>query len=493
MELLNIGARPSWMAPELVQVNRLPMRATLTPFPDAESARENGSSSWVQSLNGEWDFHLAPRPQDVPPAFVQSEFSPGEDWAKLPVPSNWTMHGYGKPHYTNVQMPFRDEPPHVPDENPTGCYRRTFDVPAAWSGRRVVIHFGGAESVLYVWVNGVAIGLSKDTRLPAEFDVTDYVNFGATNVLSVVCVKWSDASYIEDQDQWWMGGLYRDIFLYSTEQTFIQDVFAVASLDDRYADGTLSVTAKIGFQTHRNKGWKFEIALYAPDGRAVWEAPQQREVPTRRAYAANRFQAIFDQVIPEVLQWNHETPHLYTLVISLLAPDGRAVEHTSCRLGFRRVEMGDRALLINGKQVMIKGVNRHEWNETTGKTLSREDMLRDIEQLKRHNFNAVRNSHYPTDALWYDLCDQYGIYLVDEADIESHDFMNYLCRDSRYASQFLERGIRMVERDKNHASVILWSLGNESGYGPNHDAMAGWIRFYDPSRPLHYEGSGWGW
>ena len=502
MELLHLGARPSWMAPEIIQTNRLPMRATLAPFPDADAARAfvntsaaliTSGSPWLQSLNGEWDFHLANNPDAIPADFVRPDFSLGKGWAKLPVPSNWTMHGYDRPHYTNVQMPFRNEPPSVPDENPTGCYRREFDVPAAWDGRRIVIHFGGAESVLYLWINGIAVGLSKDTRLPSEFDITDFVKVGQTNIVSVVCVKWSDATYIEDQDQWWMGGLYRDVLLYSTEKVFIQDVFAIAGLDDKYCNGTLKVTAQIGFQTHRDKDWQFQIALYAPDGNAVWEAPLHQAMPTKRAYAENRFQAVFEATIADVCAWNHENPQLYTLTVSLLAPDGRAVEHTATRIGFRRVEMADRALLINGKQVLIKGVNRHEWDEQTGKTLSRAGMMRDIEVLKQHNFNAVRTSHYPNDALWYSLCDQYGIYLVDEADIESHDFMNYLCRDPRYASAFLERGMRMVQRDKNHPSVILWSLGNESGYGPNHDAMAGWIRHYDPSRPLHYENASWSW
>ena len=502
MELIHIGSLASWMAPELVQINRLPMRATLAPFPDADSARafvadaqpiHNAPSPWLLSLNGDWDFHLAPRPEAIPADFAGADFQTGEGWASLPVPSNWTMHGYDRPHYTNVQMPFRNEPPSVPDDNPTGCYRRTFDVPADWGGRRIVIHFGGAESVLYLWINGVAIGLSKDTRLPSEFDITDHVKAGQTNTVAVVCIKWSDATYVEDQDQWWMGGLYRDVFLYSTEKVFIKDVFALANLDDNYCDGQLKVTAHIGFQTHRHKDWQFQIALYAPDGSAVWPEPMQQRMNTKRAYENNRFQAVFETTIADVGTWNHENPQLYTLVVSLLAPDGRPVEHSAIRLGFRRVEMADRALLINGKQVLIKGVNRHEWDEHTGKVISREGMVRDIEILKQHNFNAVRTSHYPNDELWYSLCDQYGIYLVDEADIESHDFMNYLCRDTRYASQFLERAIRMVERDKNHASVILWSLGNESGYGPNHDAMAGWIRFTDPSRPLHYENASWSW
>ena len=445
MELIHIGSRASWMAPELIQVNRLPMRATLAPFPDAESARAfvaksdaliTSGSPWLQSLNGDWDFHLAPTVEAVPADFVRPDYNIGEGWAKLPVPSNWTMHGYDKPHYTNVQMPFKNEPPSVPDENPTGCYRREFEVPAAWKDRRIVIHFGGAESVLYLWINGIAVGLSKDTRLPCEFDITDYVKAGETNVVSVVCVKWSDATFVEDQDQWWMGGLYRDVYLYSTEKVFIEDVFAIADLDDNYRAGLLKVTATIGFQIPRQGDWQFQIALYAPDGNAVWQAPLQQILPNKRTHARHRFQAVFEATIDDVQTWNHENPQLYTLVVSLLAPDERAVEHTATRIGFRRVEMADRALLINGKQVMIKGVNRHEWDETTGKTISRQSMVRDIEILKQHNFNAVRTSHYPNDTLWYSLCDQYGIYLVDEANIESHDFANYLCRDPRYASAF---------------------------------------------------------
>ena len=503
MELIYIGSRASWMAPELVQVNRLPMRATLAPFPDAQSARAfvadaqplcSAPSPWLLSLNGDWDFHLAPRPTDIPADFVHADYQIGEDWAPLPVPSNWTMHGYDKPHYTNITMPFADEPPGVPDENPTGCYRREFAVPAEWDGRRVVIHFGGAESVLYVWVNGVAVGLSKDTRLPCEFDITEWVRVGETNVLSVVCIKWSDATFVEDQDQWWMGGLYRDVFLYSTEKVWINDVFARANLDDSYQHGELKVSAKIGFAARPEAGWSFQVELHDASGAPTLSEPLRAVVDVKGGHGATpRLEALLEATIPDVRAWNHENPQLYTVTVSLMAPDGRVAECGATRVGFRRVEMGDRALLINGKQVMIKGVNRHEWDDQTGKVISRAGMVRDIEILKQHNFNAVRTSHYPNDALWYSLCDQYGIYLVDESDIETHAFMSYICRDPRYASSFLERGIRMVERDKNHASVILWSLGNESGYGPNHDAMAGWIRSYDPSRPLHYEGSGWGW
>ncbi len=495
MELLNIGARASWMAPEITSINRLPMRATLFPFDSIDAARlgNRENSPFFQLLNGDWDFHLAPRPDDVPADFIAPGFEIGQGWAKIPVPSNWSMHGHDKPHYTNAQMPFPHEPPLVPDDNPTGCCRTQFEVPTEWNGRRVVIHFGGAESVLYVWVNGVAVGISKDSRLPGEFDISEFVKIGAQNALAVVCVKWSDATFTEDQDQWWLGGLFRDVYLYSTPKTWIQDVFAVAGLDDEFQNGTLKITATMGFTISSERDWQFEAQLFDAEGNAVLEAPLRQKINIRGGYSHHRNQGVFEAEIAAPRQWNHETPHLYTVVVTLISPDGNAVDFTGCRTGFRRVEMGDRELLINGKAVLIKGVNRHEWDERTGKVISRDSMLRDIRLMKQHNFNAVRASHYPNDALWYALCDEYGLYVIDEADIESHEFMNSLCRDTRYASAWLERGIRMVERDKNHVSIILWSLGNESGYGPNHDAMAGWIRHYDPSRPLHYENASWSW
>ncbi|RYG57073.1 beta-galactosidase, partial [bacterium] len=395
---------------------------------------------------------------------------------------NWTMQGYDRPHYTNVQMPFPQEPPFVPEENPTGCYRTTFELPAEWNGRRTVLRFGGAESVLAVWVNGVAVGLAKDTRLPSEFDISPFVREGEVNTLACVCIKWSDSSFIEDQDQWWLGGIYRDVSLYSTEATFIQDVFAIGA-----QDGKLKVTAKIGFQGDRERDWKMKAQLFDASGQSVLEMIE-KTLSTKRAYVSNRFQAIWEEQLENPLLWSSETPNLYTLVVSLLSPEGREVEHTSCRVGFRTVELGDRELLLNGRPVMMKGVNRHEWNDTTGKVLTTDEMRHDIIVMKQHGFNAIRTSHYPNDERFYDLCDELGMWVIDEADIESHDFMKFLCQDARYASAFLERGLRMVERDKNHPCIFAWSLGNESGYGPNHDAMAGWIRHFDSSRVLHYEG-----
>ncbi len=494
MELLYVGTRRSWVAPELIQVNRLPARATLYPFPTLPLARSGNrnDSPWFQSLNGSWKFHLADRPESVPANFIQPSFDVSS-WKDLPVPSNWTMHGYDRPHYTNVKMPFSQEPPQVPEENPTGCYRTHFEVPANWDGRRIILHIGGAESVLYVYINGKAVGMSKDTRLPSEFDLTDFVTPGKTNTLAAVVVKWSDASFVEDQDQWWMGGIFREIYLYSTGKTHLSDLFARGGLTSNYKDGTLHVSAKLGFQGEPEAGWEMELQVLDPSGKPCFRRPLRQEIPVKRGGYPERLKAEWKEVLPKVKSWSSETPHLYTAILSLHSGKGAAVEWTSCRFGFRSVELGDRKLLINGKLVRINGVNRHEHDDVTGKVISRESMLRDIQRMKEFNVNAVRLSHYPNDPLWYDLCDEHGLLLIDEANIESHAFLASLSRDPQYASAFLERGIRMVERDKNHPSIFAWSLGNESGHGPHHDAMAGWIRYTDPSRIIHYEGAIWNW
>ncbi|PTY02611.1 beta-galactosidase [Verrucomicrobia bacterium LW23] len=495
MDLLHIGGARSWTAPEQIQINRLPARATLYPYPDVQSAleRNRDASPWFKLLNGDWDFHMAAKPDDVPVDFIQPGFAPweGGGWGKLPVPSNWTMHGYGYPHYTNVQMPWPNEAPGVPEDNPTGCYRTQFDVAADWQGRRVVLHVGGAESVLYVYVNGQPVGFSKDTRLPSEFDVTRFVNFGGTNTLACIVVKWSDATFIEDQDQWWMGGIYREVYLYSTAPTRIADVFAVGHIDDELKEGKLELTASVGFPDVPETGWTLEANLYF-EGESILSKPLTATLPYQREdiprhHARKEAKWFADVRKPHV--WSAESPELYTVVVTLKNPQGVEVESTSTRIGFRSVRIEDNELLINGKPVMIRGANRHEHDDTTGKTLTRESMLKDILLLKQHNFNAVRTSHYPNDVPWYDLCDEYGIYLIDEANVEGHAYWSELPKDTRYTSAFVERGLRMVERDKNHPSVIIWSLGNETGYGPNHDAMAGWIRGFDPSRVLHYEGA----
>ncbi len=498
MDLLGEGPTRSWVQPELAGLGRLPARATLYPFPDVETARslDRELSPWFRSLNGDWRFRLAPRPEAIEADFPDLGLD-DSGWGVLPVPSNWTMHGYDKPHYTNVQMPFGDAPPNVPADNPTGLYRTWIDVPADWSGRRIVLHVGGAESVLHVWVNGAPVGLGKDSRLPQEFDLTAFVTPGEQALLCCAVVKWSDASFIEDQDQWWMGGIHREVFLYATGQTWIDDVFALAELQDNLVDGRLTVTARLGFAGVPRDGWRVSAQLFDTAGRPVLDAPLSKAVradpATHNPYYGPLNEVTLTADLAAPAAWSSESPALYTLVVSLHDGDGPAVEATSCRVGFRSVRLGDRALLINGKAVRIAGMNRHEHHPVRGKAITRDDMIADILLMKRFNVNAVRTSHYPNAEAWYDLCDEYGLYLVDEANVEAHAYLHQLCRDPRYAAQFLERGLRMVERDKNHPSVIAWSLGNESGYGPNHDAMAGWIRRRDPSRVLHYEGAVWGW
>lgn len=498
MDLLYSGATRTWVHPETVSMGRLPARATLFPFPDAEAAKavRREASPFYLSLNGDWRFRMVDRPEAIPADFAQPGLDDG-GWGAIPVPSNWTLHGHDRPHYTNIQMPFPDAPPNVPDENPTGLYRTRVTIPADWDGRRIVLQVGGAESVLYVWVNGHPVGMGKDSRLPQDFDISPHVSAGQEAVIALAVVKWSDATFVEDQDQWWMGGLHREVCLYSTAPTHIADVFALASLKDDFVTGTLKATVSLGFPGAPENGWEAEVQLFDAAGAAVLEAPLSAPVKASpvnyNPYRGPLGVVALEAEIPDVAPWSSETPSLYTLVVTLKSPDGTVVEATACRVGFRRVELGDRELLINGKPVMIKGMNRHEHHPVRGKVVTREDMLADIALMKQFNVNAVRTSHYPNAPDWYDLCDEHGLYLVDETNLETHAFLHTICRDPRYAAQFVERGLRMVERDKNHPSVIIWSLGNESGYGPNHDAMAGWIRHFDPSRPLHYEGAIWGW
>ena len=468
------------------------MRATLYPFPSARTARsgQREKSPWFRLLDGPWRFRLATRPKEVTLADVAADTDRSR-WDEVAVPGNWPLQGHGTPHYTNQQMPFPDEPPFVPEKNPTGVHARDFEVPADWAARRVIIHFGGAESVLYVYVNGRAVGMGKDSRLPSEFDITDFVVFGATNTVVAVVVQWSDASFIEDQDQWWLGGLHREVFLYSTESTYIADVFATGNLENDYRDGVLKLVINAGFARQPEPGWSVNIQAYSPHGETVFKKPLHSAINAGRPLSWPRLQVRLEERVRNPLKWSAETPHLYTLVVTLRDPSGRAVEHTSTRFGFRSVEVRDRMLLVNGRRVLIHGVNRHDHHETRGKALDRDTLRQDAVLMKRFNFNAVRCAHYPNDPHWLDLCDELGLYVIDEANVESHGYFCQISQDRRYAGAFLDRGLRMVERDKNHASIILWSLGNESGYGGNHDAMAGWIRTYDPSRPLHYEGALW--
>ena len=481
LPLLFLAGQPTWELPQLTSLNRLPPRATLTPFPTAEDAltKSREESPWFAPLNGVWEFKIFGRPEQVTHAAVEHGA-----WSPITVPGNWTVQGYGRPHYTNVQMPFPNLPPDVPDENPTGVYRRTFTVPESWQGRRIVLHFGGCEGALYVYLNGAPVGLNKDARTPAEFDISSRVSHDRDNELLVVVTQWSDAAFVEDQDMWWHAGLQREVFLYSTGTPHLQDVFARGELGDDLRDGVLRMTVKAGFPGGDCTGCAVEAQLYDAHGKGVFRQPLHADFGEQYK---PRGEVTLEQAVPKPKLWSAETPELYTLVVTLKTPAG--AESSRCTVGFRKIEISGRNLLINGKRVLIKGMNLHDHDDVTGRALTRERMESDLQRMKQYNVNAIRTSHYPKDPHFYDLCDRYGFYVVDEANIESHAFFQEVCRDPRYTHAFVERVQNMVERDKNHACVIFWSLGNESGYGPNHDAAAGWVRGYDASRPLHYEGA----
>src|SRR5450432_268768 len=482
--LSSFSGAKTWEMPELPSFNKIPAHATAVPFRSVGEALslEREKSSWFLSLTGSWDFKIVPKPEAVTHAEVSSNV-----WSKIQVPGNWTMQGFGHPHYTNVVMPFDCTPPQVPDENPTGIYRRTFIAPESWQGRRVILHFGGSEGALYVYLNGEFVGLSKDARTPAEFDISGQVKWAEPNELLALVVQWSDASYIEDQDHWWQAGLQREVFLYSTGTSYLEDFFANGDLDNDFQTGILKLKCKVAWHNQDADQCSLEAQLFDAIGVAVFEQPIRVSdaVKGQHSYSYSVFTA--EHGVPTPQLWSAESPYLYTLVLTLKTPEGE--EHAACRVGFRNIRIQNRHLLINGKAVMIKGVNRHDHDDTTGKAISREVMEADIRLMKQFNINAVRTSHYPNDPYWLDLCDRFGLYVIDEANIESHAFYDDVCRDPRYTKAFVERVMNMVERDKNHTSVIFWSLGNESGYGPNHDAAAGWVRSADPSRPLHYEGA----
>lgn len=485
-----------WEIPELVSINRMRARSSrLIPYKtEAAALRRNPSrSAWYQDLNGEWAFRFFARPEDI----REGDLADGVDtsaWDRITVPGNFTMQGYSIPHYTNVQMPFKNNYPMVPDENPTGLYRMSFDLPKGWEKRKTVLHFGGSESETVIFLNGQRVGMFTDSRLPSEFDISKYAREGK-NDLAVVVIRWSASSYIEDQDHWWQAGIFRDVYLYSqSHDVSIEDVFAKAHYDAATGEGTLDVEVK--YSTDFMDWWghpeqaevpTINVQLYDAEGKALFKKPLSTVGDLH--YQASRRTAGFEQVLEKVSPWSAEVPTLYTLVVTLLNKKGKPVEFVSQRIGFRTIVIENGQLLVNGQAIEIRGVDRHDHDPVTGKTISLEDSLTDIRLLKQFNFNAVRTSHYPNDEHWLDLCDEYGIYNVGETNLESHDNYNTICQDEAYRMQFVERGSRMVIRDKNHPSVIFWSLGNESGYAENHDAMAAWIRAFDDTRPLHYEGA----
>ena len=461
-----------WTDPTMLQLNRLPAHVPLAGFRR-------------RSLDGEWAFELF----DSPVALL-ADSSPIVA-ADVEVPSNWTMQfpEIDPPHYTNIQMPFDGPPPRLPDRNPVGVYSRSFDVPKSWlTGRkRVVLHLGGADSVHAVYVNGSFAGYGTDSRLPSEYDVSSLLTAGS-NELTVVVMRYSAHSYIEDQDQWWMAGLHRSVWIESRPRVHIADVPVDVDYDPATGIGSIDVTTVVEFAMRPESGWSVRASLADPSGRSVGK-PVTAAVDHghNRIYSFKGFHAASSFTVRRAKPWSAEVPQCYDVNVDLLNPAGKVVQSESQRVGLRRVEIKDRQLLVNGMPIWIFGVNRHDHHPDRGKAVTVDDMRADLELMKAHNINAVRTSHYPNDSAFYDLCDEIGFYVIDEANVESHGNNFSLCDDSRYRAAWVDRGARMVTRDRNHPCIIMWSLGNESGYGANHDALAGWIRKADPSRPLHYE------
>lgn len=482
-----------YTSPEATGIRRLPPRSSFVPFSGEESARKvrREASDRLVDLDGEWAFFYTTRPNSLDGSVTSTQLNDSA-WDRIAVPGCWVMQGYDRPHYTNIVMPFPEFQPEVPEENPTGVYRRNVELPADWSGRRVVLQFDGADSFYVVYWNGEFIGMSKDSRGCSEFDVTAAARPGEDNQLTVIVVKWSDGTYIEDQDQWYMPGLSRSVRIYATGYEYIGDVFAKTTLRDDLATGALSLELTGCFPDDAEKGWQWQIRCYAPSGEPVWDKPAVVDCGVDPAGWMNdrtRLRASFDCEFSSVRKWSAEEPELYTLTVELISPDGVSVESTGVKVGFRRYEIREREFLVNGKPVLICGVNRHEHDEFGGKTVPYEVLKRDIELMKSFNINAVRTSHYPHVTDFYDLCDEYGLYVVDEANLECHAYYDDLTNNPAWADAFMDRAVRLFERDKNHACIYAWSLGNESGYGANHAAMAGYIRFRDDSRLLHYEGA----
>lgn len=471
--------------PALVGRNRLSPRATFSHYLSAEDALAGGISPRAVSLNGVWAFAYSNTVAEAPAEFWQEGFD-CSGWDSIPVPSCWQMRGYGHPHYTNVIYPFPVDPPRVPTENPTGCYVREIELDSEFVAGQVRIRFEGVDSCFTVWVNGSEVGMSKGSRLPSEFDITSWVHPGK-NTVAVRVIQWSDASYVEDQDMWWLSGIFRDVSLISTPKTYIADLWvqAVPSVE--------GASVLLGIKINNLEAAEY-VGTVTAEVIDSSGAPQLMLVGDVDASAGATTSVNLIGSFPNPELWSAESPHLYHLVVRLNSKVA-LLDATSVRFGVRKVEIKGGNLLVNGKAVLFRGVNRHEHHPDDGRALTRETMIQDILLMKRHNINAVRTSHYPPHPYFLDLCDEFGLYVIDECDLETHGFwsagLSNISDDAAWQQTYLDRMERMVERDKNHPCVIMWSLGNEADCGQNHKAMTEWAHRHDPSRPVHYEGDTW--
>lgn len=487
MSLIN-----DWENPLVYQINREPARATFLPFADEVTAIDDkyDESPWFFPLSGEWSFNWVSSPDLRPETFYETDYDISE-WDKIKVPGNWEMQGYGKPIYANITYPFPKNPPYIPhNDNPVGSYRRNFEMPSSWDGRRVFLHFEAGTSAMYIWVNGQKVGYTQNQKSPAEFDITSYVKKGS-NMIAIEVYRWSDGTYMEDQDMWFLSGIDRDLYLYSTENVRINDFYVRAGLDESYKNGNFELDIKFRNYDKKTKDIKVEAILYDNNNKKVLSHTDNISIKENEI---KEYEFTKNVISPEL--WSNESPYLYSLVINLYEKTGRHIETVSSKVGFRSVELKNGQLLINGRYIYVRGVNLHEFNANTGRYVDMETMLTDIRLMKENNFNAVRLSHYPNNVRWMKLCDKYGLYVVDEANIETHgmgsvpyfrDTVPHPAYKPEWEGAHMDRFYSLVERDKNHPSVIIWSLGNECGNGINFHKGYDWIKGRDRTRLVQFE------
>ncbi|MBQ0063601.1 MAG: beta-galactosidase [Prevotella sp.] len=501
-----------WEDQRVLQINREAPHATFTAYYQTMGDR-------TMSLDGKWKFHWTRTPDEQPSDFFHPDYDDSH-WQTFSVPACWEMNGYGTPIYASSGYTFRINPPYVMDEpkerytafverNPTGCYRRTINIPKAWNGKEIYLHFDGVSSAFYLWVNGQMVGYSQGSMEPADFRITDYIDNSGKCMVALKVLKYCDGSYLEDQDMWRMAGIHRSITLVAREKVHIRDFGVRTILSDDYTRAELLIHPTLHFQLSTFKqpaididGWSIEASLFDATGKMILDSVMSHGIKDilnldHKARIMNdrtpqRGYPKWGWLCARIRNphlWTAESPYLYTLHLRLLDSNGQTVENITTRVGFRSVEICDGRMLINGKQIRLRGVNRHEMHPLSGHVMSEELMLRDILLMKRANINAVRTCHYPNTPRWYELCDSLGLYVLDEVDIEEHGLRGQLASDETWTATFMDRTQRCVVRDRNHPSVIMWSLGNESGWGPNFATTAAWIHEYDPTRPVHYEGA----
>ncbi len=469
--------------------NRLDARSYFIPYDNFNDAKsfERSTSGSYKLLNGTWKFYYSEYPELTPQNFYERDFDISS-WDEIKVPGNWQMQGYGYPHYTDLIYPFPIDPPNVPSKNPTGCYRRDFKLSKKFINKKIIIRFEGVDSGFHLWINGEFVGYSQGSRMSSEFDITEFVDYENINSISVRVYQFTDGTYLEDQDQWWLSGIFRDVSLFAREDVHINDLFIKTELDEEYKNSILKVETKIINSSNNNiEDYKIVYELFDENNIIANEYSEEISIKGNYSSTIN-----IEIKIHNPNKWSAESPYLYNLFIKLLDKNDKIKEVIPQKIGFRKIELKNGNFLVNGKAIMLRGVNRHESHPDLGRYVYFDHMLKDVILMKQHNINAVRTAHYPNDPRFYDLCDKYGLYVIDEADLECHGFeligkYDMITNDPDWKEAYVDRAVRLVERDKNHPSIIIWSLGNESSFGCNFISMADYVHKRDNTRLVHYE------